>query len=157
MAAKHSQPQLQAFISMTEPRHLLEKLAHDYQRLVSAKDTIGPHAQYAAFDFFVTAEHMCDWLEHALHGTNPARHRQYQDGKIVWDVASGAKHFRADRDRGHDTAKGTRAHRGSFSAGAFSRDSFDVTRLVVDLEDGKTADVLDVAERVLAHWRETIK
>ncbi len=39
------------------PKYLLRKLEHDYARVQR-----NPRDTYAAFDFFVTAEHMVDWV-----------------------------------------------------------------------------------------------
>ena len=43
--------------SLNTPRQLLEKLRVDFERMKRE-----PMSAYAAFDFFVTAEHMPDWL-----------------------------------------------------------------------------------------------
>jgi hypothetical protein len=155
MAGNSSKPQLQAFISLTEPRHLLEKLEHDYERLVNAGDPIGREAQYAAFDFFVTAEHLCDWQKHTKPGTRLTQLRDYPDGALVSHLASGAKHFRADDPR-HVAANGTRVSGAFFGRGYFGGSYFGQAQLVIDLQDGSTATVLDVAARVLAHWSKTI-
>lgn len=141
--------ELNGFFSLRTPRDLLAKLESDHDRLRAAAST-SVDAQYAAYDFFVTAQHLSDWQSHAVGGSLSS-HRAYADGALVDDVASGAKHFRVDPKR-HGTVSDTRSA-GAFQADAFQSDAFDVARLVVDLEDGDTVEVTDVASRVLAHWR----
>lgn len=151
---------LESFFSLATPRDLLDKLEHDYRRLADAADPVGCEAQYAAFDFFVTAEHLCDWQEHASGMSKKALHA-YADGQIVWDIASGAKHFYADPNRGHKTVATTGqgsggGYFGGFFGGYFGSYFGSQPRLVIELSDGSTVSLLDVAERVLKHWQLTI-
>ena len=98
--------QLNGFFSLRTPKDLLAKLEADYDRLRDAIPT-SVVAQYAAFDFFVTAEHLVDWQSNAAGGSLKS-HRAYPDGALVWDVASGAKHFRLV-DPKHTTVSYTRS------------------------------------------------
>ncbi len=45
------------FFALRTPQDLLAKLRHDHARLVD-----NPIDSYAAFDFFVTANHLVDWI-----------------------------------------------------------------------------------------------
>jgi hypothetical protein len=81
---------------------------------------------------------------------------RYPEGAMVRHIASGAKHFKATRPE-HTTVRDTLAVDGAFDPNVFDRRAFDVPRLVIELENGTTEDILDVAERVLAHWQATIK
>lgn len=48
---------MEGVFSLKTPKDLLGKLQHDYERLKANRlDT------YAAFDFFVTSEHLLDWI-----------------------------------------------------------------------------------------------
>jgi hypothetical protein len=145
--------QLDGVFALRTPDDLLVKLESDYVQLHSA-DPTSIEAQYAAFNFFVTAEHLADWVS-AESGESLSSLRRYRDGGLVSHVASGAKHFRV-RDRRHKTVADT-GFAGTFQADAFQADAFDVGRLVVALEDGSTVDVLDVAERVLEYWRKKVR
>lgn len=139
---------------MRTEHDLLKKLEHDFQRLVTASNPIAHETQYAAFDFFVTAEHMCDWHARAT-STEPNQHRDYPWGRLVWDVASGAKHFSLD-DARHTTTKAGRVDGGFFGGTFFGDRFFGGGGLVIDLEDGRSVAVLDIAESVLQHWRATV-
>jgi hypothetical protein len=148
--------QLSGFFSLRSPRDLLEKLERDYARLEVA-DPASFDAQYAAFDFFVGANHLADWLKHS-QGGSLSQHRAYQDGALVEHIANGAKHFRVDH---HRTAKDTRVVDGVWAAkvwklGVWARGVWREACLLIDLEDGTSVDVQVVAKRVLQHWRKTV-
>jgi len=145
--------QLDGFFSLRTPADLLRKLEADFNRLRAAHPT-SVDAQYAAFDFFVTAEHLPDWLSRTIGGSL-TQHRAYLDGALISHVANGAKHFRVDATR-HTTVRDTRSQAGAFQANAFQGSAFDVPRLVLDLENGMSIMVLEVAERVIEHWRRHI-
>jgi hypothetical protein len=82
------------FGNLQTPADLLAKLRHDRSRI-----EVGPSDQYAAFDFFVSAEHMADWV---LPGrANEAARRRLRDSSILLEVtshiANGSKHLIADK------------------------------------------------------------
>jgi hypothetical protein len=145
--------ELDGFFSLRTPKDLLKKLESDFARLRAAEAS-SVDAQYAAFDFFVTAEHLPDWLSN-YPGGKASAYRTYPDGALVSHVANGGKHFRVDTER-HTTVKDTRAESPGFQRGAFQSIGFQGTRLVIDLEDGTTADALQVAGRVVQHWRRNV-
>lgn len=142
--------ELNGFFSLRTARDLLVKLEADFNRLSDA-DKSSIKAQYAAFDFFVCAEHIPDWLNETTGGSKNS-HRDYPEGALVSHIASGAKHFHV-RDKRHTTVKGTTSVQGAFQDNAFQAPAFQVPCLVVDLEDGSHAEVLDIATKVLRHWR----
>lgn len=128
------------------PDHLLEKLGHDFGRV--NHNTSDP---YAAFDFFVTAEHLPDWIgKLSLKKTEPLL-------KIVSHLANGAKHFRATDSR-HRSVENVRIDSGALQSDAFQSDAFEVGGLVVELKGdeatlfGSEIGVLELAKRVLHYW-----
>ena len=145
--------ELEGLFSLRTPKDLVGKLEADFNRL-RAGDPASDDAQYAAFDFFITAEHLPDWLSRSTGGSLSS-HRAYPECSLVSHIANGAKHFRVDITR-HTTAKDTRSILGAFQANAFQKSTFQTSRLVVDLEDGTTVNVIDVAGDVLNHWRRAI-
>jgi hypothetical protein len=77
--------QLDGFLALRTPRDLLRKLEADFARLgQSSLESI--EAQYAAFDFFVTAEHLPDWI-FAISGQTKSALRSYPEGKVVSHIA----------------------------------------------------------------------
>ena len=144
--------QLDGFFSLRTPRDLFAKLESDFSRFKTA-DATSAEAQYAAFDFFVTALHMTDWMSN-VQGGSRSSHEAYPNGSLVYDLGNGAKHFRVKREL-HTTVSDT-GSAGFFDPTFFDSAYFDVARLVIDLEDGTTVDALDVAQRVLDHWRSVV-
>ena len=126
----------------------------DVDRLCSA-DPTSREAQYTAFDFFVCAEHLADWVKNATGGTL-FQHRSYADGSLVSHVANGAKHFRVDVNR-HTEAKDTKVASDAFQSGAFHDHAFQtVDQLVIEMENGTVVPALAGAQRVLSHWKEAV-
>ena len=87
---------------MQTPRQLFNKMVHDANHL--AKHHLDPHA---CFNFFVTAEHMADWL---LPGKQnmAARTTLKEDPvlKVCSQIANGAKHFQTENKR-HNSINST--------------------------------------------------
>lgn len=76
------------FGALKTPRDLVSKLEYDLRRMKE-----DPEDQYAAFDFFVTAEHIVDWC-HPVSGQDRKRLRARSPLlRIVSHIANGAKHF----------------------------------------------------------------
>ncbi len=67
---------------------LLKKLEFDLKRLENS-----PSDAYAAFDFFVTAEHIPDWIK------NIAIKKENELLMVVSHIANGAKHFEVSDSR----------------------------------------------------------
>ncbi|MGH7783593.1 MAG: hypothetical protein ACREO5_07115 [Candidatus Binatia bacterium] len=137
------------FFELQTAKQLFEKLESDFERLKSAAP-ISREAQYAAFDFFVTAEHLPEWLAKGK-GANLSTLRAYADHPLVSHIANGAKHFRVDPNR-HNAVHSTQAHSGAFDFNAFDNGAFDVDRLIIEREA-----VLDIAARILEHWRALVR
>ena len=140
--------------ALKTPQDLFRKLEHDMQRLEAE-----PLNVYAAFDFFVTAEHMLDWV-HPCDSTRQKAERQSNSLlEVCSHLANGSKHFQATNPR-HQSVNDAQEHRGAFSS-AFSRD-FDISRLEVHLKGtaeaafGSVVEVTDLARKVLDYWRKRL-
>lgn len=132
------------------PRDLLAKLRHDLARMES-----NWLDQYAAFDFFITAHHMVDWL---YPGDSQRQGKEVQASALLQvcsHLANGSKHFLATDPR-HKSVANTQLHEGPFSQ-QFS-DQFDISRLEVHLTGeaanqlGSVISVLPLARQILAFW-----
>ncbi len=145
----------QGLFSLQNVSDLLQKLEFDFGRLQRS-----PVDTYAAFDFFVTAEHMLDWQ----HPGDAHKKRRTQERRkevllqICSQIASGAKHFKAESPQ-HQSVKSSREENGGFDRNAFQNNVFDVGRLVIELE-GDAAAVLGspvavpaLAAKILNLWR----
>ena len=143
--------QLDGLFSLRAPADLLAELESDHARLKQAEPT-STSAQYAAFDFFVTAHHLADWCAKSFGGSL-TQWRSYPDGQVLGHVANGVKHFRVDK---YDVVKETEVVPGAFGVGAFQSSAFQTGKLTIHLENGESEPVLPLADRVLAHWRATV-
>ena len=137
---------------------LLAKLRHDRKRVQA-----NPLDEYAAFDFFVTANHMPEWL----HPNDGATRKAMRDAsallQICDHIASGAKHFAATHPK-HQSVDDTGYHHGKFT-NDFSR-MFDIERISIFLTptaatalaaetgeyDQQEIEASDLAERVMKYW-----
>jgi hypothetical protein len=125
------------------------KLEYDLQRMEA-----DPLDVYAAYDFFVTAEHMPEWSDRKqLKATLPLL-------KLVSHLANGAKHFQTD-DKRHRSVKTVDAVEGAFQRDAFQNDAFQVDGLVVERAASSQwaagyVDALSLAREVLAFWRKEL-
>jgi len=103
------------FATLQSAGDLLQKIRHDHERLRSAPEDV-----YAAFDFFVSAYHMLDWL----HPNEAAARKAEEEGNVLLQVcshiANGAKHFQATANTilPSQTCTRKRAH---FSATPFNQ------------------------------------
>jgi len=148
-------PSFKGFALLQRPDDLVAKLAHDFERIRAS-----PADAYAAFDFFVTAEHIVDWLLPDSPGVDqsPARKSKTQSSallRVTSHIANGAKHFEA-LAKHHDSVADLQQQSGGFDPLAFSPAAFKMHGLNVRLENGKVVHVLTLAEDVLSYWQREI-
>lgn len=82
--------QVRGFFQLSTPDDLLAKLEWDFLRMNKALSD-----PYAAFDFFVTAEHMRDWLFPGKEGRKQREALRESSSilQMVSHIATGAKHL----------------------------------------------------------------
>lgn len=154
-------PTFKGFALLQKPSDLVAKLGHDFERIRA-----DPNDAYAAFDFFVTAEHIVDWVLPDSPGVNQSSARKSKREssellKITSHIANGAKHFQALAKQ-HDAVSDLKQHSGgfdprAFSPRAFSPAAFKMHGLNVRLEIGRVVHVLTLAEDVLRYWQNEIE
>lgn len=135
------------------PDHLLAKLQHDFQRMSD-----NPADSYAAFDFFVTAFHMKDWLKGSRQGRTAQMHGSKDKAlfEVCGEIANGSKHFEERLVR----VEKTELSGGAFDPHVFDPAVFDVGRLTIHLsvETAKelglstVEDAITVGRQVLDTW-----
>jgi hypothetical protein len=149
-------PQFKGLFDLQSPQDLLKKLGHDLERLTNS-----PLDQYAAFDFFVTARHMPEWL----YPGEPNRkkradlERSSPFLRVCAHIADGSKHFEATAQK-HRSIQGTAVQEGAFQRSAFQSDAFQVDALIIYFQR-ETAEALgikeiecvELARRVLDYWQ----
>ena len=150
---------MKGVFSLRTPNDLLNKLKYDYEAL--EKDKNNP---YLAFNFFVTAEHMLDWVYPGY--SNKSKRTSERDSEVLLQVcshlATGAKHFVAEAKH-HDTVSSSVQKRPSNPLAGPLGGPFVIKRnisgLYVNLEDkaamvlGTSIKAVDLAKRVLEYWQ----
>lgn len=128
------------------PKNLLAKIQLDFARIKA-----NPLDVYAAFDFFVTAEHVPDWVsDKSTKIREPLL-------KVVSHIANGAKHFKAT-DPKHKSVENVHVRKGAFQAEVFQSDGFDVGDLVIELKGdevklfGAEISVRILDQKVKKYW-----
>lgn len=152
--------QTKGFTDLRIAEDLLVKLNHDRARMNN-----DPNDVYAAFDFFVTAEHIVDWV---LPDTTAKKQRKEREKlrssepilALVSHIASGAKHFEATA-RQHQSVDDLEMRQGGFSPSAFSTSAFSpkafkFSGITVELSDGTTRHVFEIADEVIAYWTQEL-
>lgn len=141
---------------LSTPTDLLAKLRHDYEILARR-----PNDAYAAFNFFVTAEHLVDWI-HPIDKSSRNTLRSDPLLAVVSHLANGAKHF-GPLSAHHVSVKSSGQTGGFFPAKYFGPRFFSGIfgggrRLSVTLDGpaaaafGPTLTAIDLATKVLAYW-----
>ena len=130
------------------PVDLLTKMEHDLARM-----NTDPNDPFAAFDFFVAAEHIVDWRYPTNADVATRKLIRSQDPmKTVSHLANGAKHFEAmaphhtsvtaverDRDDGHLLLMGVGRR-----------------VLMITMTNGNRVTAQRLAELVIAYWRKEL-
>ena len=143
---------------LRRPSDLLQKLGREFGRLQAAPDNVDH-----AFNFFVTAEHLLDWLHPGGEGESQRKLTRASERilEVVWDIASGAKHFEL-RDYHQSVARTTRQGSyfadGHWASGHFAKGHFGGATLIIHLSGdaanalGPSITALGLAEQVHAYW-----
>lgn len=148
-------PILSTFAKLQSCEDLLRKAQHDLDRMSGRMDD-----EYAAFDFFVTAEHLVDWY---LPDEESAQIQLRQSEallQIVSHIASGAKHFRATR-RQHTSVEDLR--RESYGDEGYVETGYWGDVLFIDIAPShakvlgfRHIEAYQLALRVVSYWRDKL-
>jgi hypothetical protein len=138
---------------------LLAKLENDLSLL--KRDRANP---YLAFNFFVTAEHMLDWIYPGY--ANKKKREAERDSEVLLQIcshlATGAKHFVAEAAHHNSVASsGTRGRwnpfGGPFSSPLLTPGGIPVLRVQLDGDAittyGNSIEVLRLAELIYDYWK----
>ena len=106
----------QGIFGLQAPEDMLAKAHRDYGRLRA-----NPMDQDAAFDFFVTARHVPEWLERAGRGAEVQALEQHVQLRIARHIADRAKHFEVTAKH-HKQVTGTSVSYGVWPDGFWAKD-----------------------------------
>ena len=141
------------FFELRTPHDLLKKMHHDRSRLAT-----NPLDTYAAFDFFVTANHLVDWVwPSATRQQLKANREEVALLRVCEHLADGAKHFLLTRR--HQGVDATTRLSGAFDPRLFDPAAFDAGALTIELEAAEAVQLgtdhisaLELASKVLEYW-----
>lgn len=143
---------IQGVFELRTARDLLAKARHDLRRLEEK-----PFDRYAAFDFFVTARHVPDWLYPKDEAKRTALFQGSVELRVCRHIAEGAKHFEPT-DKRHKQVGDTAVSPPAFQAGAFQRGAFQTGGISIKLDPadpdtaslGSEIEAIELARRVIA-------
>jgi hypothetical protein len=149
---------MKGIFSLTTPVDLFRKLEHDFESM--QRD---PTDQYAAFNFFVTAEHMVDWLHPGNENKDREQRKEFRKSEVLLQVtshlANGAKHFQAQAKHHQSVVKAQKTEYfgpGYFQEGYFGEWLFVELTGEAATKLGKSICTNDLAKRVLEFWRDHV-
>ena len=151
---------MQGVFQLVGPTDLRAKLRRDLKRF--SEEPLNPDM---AFNFFVTAEHMLDWVYpgRANSKRRTAEKRESALLRVCSHLANGAKHFEVE-DPQHDSVKSTGTAGGylspSYFPSAYLADAYFGAGRVLVVRLGPAASAalapvvpaLTLAEQVLQYW-----
>lgn len=133
------------FLHLIDAEALFEKLNYDFEQMKS-----DVHDAYKAFNFFVTAEHLPDWVgDTGIKDKDPFL-------RISSHLATGAKHFEVTNPKKDSVASA--AVDVYVAEGYVEEDyvEFVLTLYLTDKESNelgiKSIPVMSLAEKVLSFW-----
>lgn len=134
------------FFELNSPAQLFRKMESDLAELVASSSD-----SHLAFNFFVTAEHLPDWLHQR------SLVRKHALLRVVSHLANGAKHFRLDPKR-HHSVDGTSIER--YAEEGYADPGYFEEPLLIHLSPDEATElgqpVIEVpvlGALVLAFWR----
>ena len=138
------------FLHLRNAKSLFDKLKHDYDLYASDQDD-----SYKAFNFFVTAEHLPDWIgDTSIKDKNPYL-------RISSHLSTGAKHFKVTHSK-KNSVSSTAVN--VYINDDYVEDDYVVTVLTLTLTEKeskelgvKTIAVIHLADKVLDFWSEYFK
>jgi hypothetical protein len=155
--------QMYKFFDLQTPRDLLRKLEREYDRWKA-----DPWSVDLAWNFFVTAEHLPDWIYYQDMPTSGMKRPDLLGGKKLRDfkhaqfetricshLANGGKHFHLD-DPNLNSVAATRRE-GAWGSSPYGTEAWGGgPTLIIDLtpdEQATRCDALTLAAQVLAFWQ----
>ncbi len=149
---KKSVPTFTGFAELRDCHGLFMKLQHDLARMSNDQSD-----EYAAFDFFVTAEHMVDWH---LPNDNAAQRKLRASEtllQITSHIANGAKHFSVT-DARHKSVLSVSMEAYAESGYAESGYFADAIEVALSQEEAQALgapklEAIVLADRVYEYWR----
>ncbi|QBQ53839.1 hypothetical protein [Nitrosococcus wardiae] len=141
----------EGFFDLSTPEDLFGKLKHDFDELKS-----NPSNSWKAYDFFVTATHIADWI----YEGNRRKTREFRGTHLILKVcdhlACSGKHFRLDNPAHRSVEKAEREY---YVEPGYVESGYYEEPLVVTFNEAektefgiKSENVVSLASRVMEFW-----
>lgn len=141
------------FAELRVPRDLVQKLEYDLERIRKS-----PQDQYAAFDFFVTAEHIVDWIHPDDEKARKAVRRSSSLLRITSHLANGVKHFEAKAKHHRSVAD---IEKSRYVEAGYVEEGYFEDPLIVHLTSDEqksfgqsNIEVATLAQQVFEYWKD---
>lgn len=143
------------FAELRVPHDLVRKLECDLDRIWKS-----PQDQYAAFDFFVTAEHIVDWI----YPNDKEKQKEVRLSspllRITSHLANGVKHFEA-KAKHHQSVIGVEKSR--YVEDGYVEEGYFKDPLIVHLTSDEqqrfgqsNIEVATLAQQVYEYWKANV-
>lgn len=139
------------FAELRVPHDLVRKLEYDLERIRKS-----PQDQYAAFDFFVTAEHIVDWIHPNDKKAREAVRSSSSLLRITSHLANGVKHFEAKAKHHQSVAD---VEKSRYVEAGYVEDGYTEDPLIVHLTldeqqsfGQSNIEVAALAQQVYEYW-----
>jgi len=143
------------FAELRIPRDLVQKLEYDFERIRRS-----PQDQYAAFDFFVTAEHIVDWIHPKDKKARETIRSSSSLLRITSHLANGVKHFQATAKHHQSVAN---VEKSRYVEVGYVEDGYFEDPLIIHLtpDEQKTfgqgsIEVVFLAQQVYEYWKANV-
>jgi hypothetical protein len=150
---------MKGIFELSTAAHLLQKLHYEFALLKKDPDNV-----YVTFNFFVTAEHILDWLYPKK--ANKKKREKERDNSILLQicshVANGSKHFEVEDPRHQSVSDTTHTGgywpKGYFPTGYFPEGYFPESNLIIHLDGdsknqlGESVSVIKLATMIVDFW-----
>ena len=140
------------FGELQTPKDLLRKLEHDFARIAA-----GQEDDFATFDFFVTAEHIVDWLYPSSEPDRRTMRSNHLLVAITSHLASGSKHFVATHKHHKSVAS---VRKDKYFAEDYAAKDYVAEPIVVKLSPTEAKalgaseiEAITLAKKVLDFWK----
>jgi hypothetical protein len=140
------------FAELRVPYDLVIKLKYDLERIRES-----PQDQYAAFDFFVTAEHLIDWVYPDDKAARTSLRSSTSILRITSHLANGVKHFEAKSTHHKSVAE---VEKSRYVEPGYIEEGYFEDPLIVHLTTNEemsfgkgSIKVIALAEQVYEYWK----
>ncbi|PIQ20125.1 MAG: hypothetical protein COW65_16815 [Cytophagales bacterium CG18_big_fil_WC_8_21_14_2_50_42_9] len=151
------------FINLIDETDLFKKLLWEYEFLIKNSES-----SFHAFNFFVTAFHLADWIYKGGTRNNENYTNFVKDNIVIslaGQIANGAKHFELKDKRYTEDKRGIKgiiSDNGYVNDG-YVQDAYLQNRLIIKLDNqaksiiGESIEVIELADFIINFYNKTFK